>query len=855
MNRQNIYIAVILSAVLAAGAKISAAENEPRMCPHQDYLKRNLVPLSGEPTIGERGTGKVSTSLTDNTGFAVEGVSTQTFENSTGSIAGGIAIQNDGKLIAVGNKWTPSNFAVVRYLSNGAVDYQVTTLVGTSASAGGVAIDTSGRAVVAGHTGIGLGITHVNMAITRYLTNGALDATFDGDGMKTMTLFKGAAGPVAIQTDGKIVAFGSYYPNSPSATNLMAMTTRYLENGAMDTSFSRDGVTTDQVSGSQTFLGAGAIQPDGKIVISGAVYFGNYDLMAMRFASNGNLDTSFDADGRVTITGAADLFGYGMALQADGKTLIGYSNGLSVVRYLSNGVLDNTFDGDGIASVSGSSYSTTSVAAQSDGKVVVVGRANASYIPALVRYLSNGVLDTTFSEDGIQFYSTASNSGTSAQGVTIQSDGKIAMTASMEGNQFGVIRYLSNGELDDSSETASYVAVNSDRKITVSVSTPRTGFAAATRYLENGALDATFDGDGKLQSVVGISDREHGAVVQADGKLVLGGTSPSDFKIARYLSNGVIDNAFGSSGTATTDFSSGSDAIKALALQSGNILAAGRAYDSSENKIAVARYLSNGVLDNSFSNDGKQLTDAGTNSLARCVTAQSDGKVVVVGDNGSDLTVVRYLSNGTLDDTFSADGIQTTDFFSGTDQGYGCAVQGDGKILASGYNSCWGYIMARYLSNGELDSGFEVDGKTIVPTVGIHKSQRIQVLSTGQILGVGKNSAGSVIMRFLSNGVLDNAFGADNGIQVVSSSRAGSAGFDGIGLTADNRLIAVGSSSTGEDIAVARCHTCGPLDVSFGSSRESEGGFEQILEEQFLRCPRDEILLEGAYSKNISTSK
>ena len=115
----------------------------------------------------------------------------------------------------------------------------------------------------------------------------------------------------------------------------------------------------------------------------------------------------------------------------------------------------------------------------------------------------------------------------------------------------------------------------------------------------------------------------------------------------------------------TTDFAGGPDDAEAVALQAnGKIVAVGEAsFGLLGSDFALARYNPNGSLDTSFSGDGKQSTDFGDGDVANGVALQSDGKIVAVGRGaGSDFALARYNPNGTLDPSFSGDGMQTTDF-------------------------------------------------------------------------------------------------------------------------------------------------------------------------------------------------
>ena len=159
------------------------------------------------------------------------------------------------------------------------------------------------------------------------------------------------------------------------------------------------------------------------------------------------------------------------------------------------------------------------------------------------------------------------------------------------------------------------VAVQSDGKILVA-GTSYTGskynFALA-RYNTNGALDTTFDGDGKLTTSISTgTDRAYSVAVQADGKILVAGESNFDFGLVRYNTNGSLDTTFDGDGKLTTPIGSGYDFGRSVAVQAdGKILVAGYGSNGSNNDFALVRYNRNGSLDTTFDGDGKLTTAIG----------------------------------------------------------------------------------------------------------------------------------------------------------------------------------------------------------------------------------------------------
>ena len=121
-------------------------------------------------------------------------------------------------------------------------------------------------------------------------------------------------------------------------------------------------------------------------------------------------------------------------------------------------------------------------------------------------------------------------------------------------------------------------------------------------------------------------------VLQPDGKILLAGSSGSDFAVARLLPGGSPDTSFGTGGRTTVDFGSSDDG-SAMALQpDGKIVVAGTTGAFPNEDTAVTRLQPNGLLDSSFGKAGKSVVDLGHNELANGVALQSDGKIVVDRD-------------------------------------------------------------------------------------------------------------------------------------------------------------------------------------------------------------------------------
>ena len=395
-------------------------------------------------------------------------------------------------------------------------------------------------------------------------------------------------------------------------------------------------------------------------------------------AAPGDLDTTFDGDGLVTSYAVPanpsrwDIAG-GITIQSDGKIVVaGYSripstatNDFAVLRYNTDGTLDSTFSGDGrLITNFGGIDQALDVAVQADGKIVAIGQkcnnTGAICDVALARYKTGGGLDATFSGDGKQTSDFGGDDNGSFGGIAIQSNGKIVVAG-----------YMWNGTDYD---------------------------FAVYRYLSGGALDTTFSGDGMVNFGFGTGrqDFAEDVVVQSDGKIVVIGVTGDangengNFAVARLNKGGSLDTAFSGDGKLTTNFG-GDDLGDSVALQSdGKIVVAGQKVTATLSYFALARYNTNGTLDTTFNGTGKKTFSVITSmdSLARSVLVQSDGKIVITGfaSNGAnnDFALARLDSAGAFDSTFSGDGKVTIDF-GGNDFGRDIALQSlDGKYLLAG---------------------------------------------------------------------------------------------------------------------------------------------------------------------------
>lgn len=251
---------------------------------------------------------------------------------------------------------------------------------------------------------------------------------------------------------------------------------------------------------------------------------------------------------------------------------------------------------------------------------------------------------------------------------------------------------------------------------------------AVLRYTAVGILDTQFSGDGEIVIHLGEHSKPSDVVVQIDKKiLVVGNTNQffpdNDIFLVRYNANGSLDTSFSKDGKVVTHIGLENQASSMTTQADGKILVAG----TSDGNCALVRYNTDGSLDTHFSGDGKVIADLGSSSdSANLTTVQADGKILVSAQSNDNFVLLRYNMDGSLDAHFSGDGKVITDlgWFTGL-----VTVQPDGKILlvgnAAGSINYERSVLVRYNANGTLDTSFSGDGKLITLNNGSGQSRYV----------------------------------------------------------------------------------------------------------------------------------
>lgn len=354
-----------------------------------------------------------------------------------------------------------------------------------------------------------------SFAVVRYLPDGNKDDSFGNEGIVTVGFTGGFAQAIEVLLlpDGKILLAGSVSGTSGGDFGLV----RLLPDGSLDTGFGNGGKVVADASGGYDSASAALLQPDGKVVVVGAVYGTTVDIVICRFNADGSLDNGFGLGGKVLTTIADEDQPTCVALQSDGKIVVaGYASfnavgDFALLRYTSNGVLDTGFGpaATGIVKLDlqGFNYSDLAkdLAILPDGSILVVGLENYYNLGqiadvGIVKFDANGLLDNSFG----------------SQGVVVADIGNVLDVSDLE--------VLPNGHF--------FVAGRTDEE-------GNQNRWMLAKFQADGTLDGGFGNGGIVTTALsGPQEVALCMAVQPDGKVVLAGktgeTSGADFAVARY---------------------------------------------------------------------------------------------------------------------------------------------------------------------------------------------------------------------------------------------------------------------------------------------------------------------------------
>jgi len=687
-----------------------------------------------------------------------------------------VVTQPDGKIIMGGSAYSANpinlyttdtnNAVLVRYNTDGTIDNTF----------GNEGIVTYNYNVIYNSTEINTGVGKLILQpdgkilaliggafqpfLIRFNTNGSIDTSF---GNNETHIFIIPIGLFVIQPDAKIITAykQDHYNSFGQVDSSYFRTDRYNTDGTLDTTFGTDGTVITDFGFGYNYVTAIALQPDGKVIVAGTSY--NNQFAIARYTSSGDLDTTFDGDGKVITSLGSGLKSYVsyVSVQADGKIIVAGGSYtsifpqeyfFSIAKYNPNGSLDTSFDGDGIVNnifddASETYVNLNTIIEQPDGKFLVTTENGNSYDFVIRRYNASGSDDTSFGTNGKSalFIQDVNR----ALGITLQPDQKIVVagysrsfTSDTSEYHFNVVRYTTSGvpdvsfdndgiiasKFDSSNDVSSKLLIQPDdkiitigTKITNAINTLGKELIALSRTNTDGSLDTTFGTNGKVVSDLGQDySKIKNAIVQQDGKILVScqiGTfgNSNEYAIIRYNNNGSLDTTFGNNGKTATGY-----LTAILSLPDGKIISASQVYDAQDNPFLNLKRLNNdGSLDSTFEND-LLVTISGVINGSIYSTLQSDGKIVVVAsvpnqEGKTGFYKIRYHSDGTIDTSY-ANGLT---IFENSCAANGIFLRNDGKIYVTGKSTIYDPINQNYFSeflvacfdaNGNLDSNYSTDG-------------------------------------------------------------------------------------------------------------------------------------------------
>ena len=444
------------------------------------------------------------------------------------------------------------------------------------------------------------------------------------------------------------------------------------------------------------------------------------------------------------------------------------------------------------------------VSGRRDGSITITPRTSSAFLKSITDNSVNqaGLADKKFGAGGLvkQPFLTA-HVFDLATGLIVLPDKKVVL-AGYTGDpiagqwKIALVRYYSNGHIDSSFgcqgrvihqfsnllyDQINTVIAQLDGALLVGGETRSGGIGQykflLARYTDRGVLDSAYGQEGKVNQPflgTGSYDEINVLCLQPNNYSIAIGYSKDGggqkIAIARYSSSGILDLTFGNAGTVLQPFLGDQhldDGTAGIVCSDGTILVAGTSSDGGVGQIkcVVIRYTATGGLASTFGKSGVVLqpfVGTGNHDEVTCMAVQPDGAIVVGGfssdGGGQKALLIRYASNGALDFTFGVGGIMKQPFLGAgatTDLINALAIQPDGKLLVAGATNDGGgskYFLARYQVNGVLDPLFGVAGVVKSSFIGDGAGDELHdvaLSSDGAIIGSGYTQDGGGSKMFL----------------------------------------------------------------------------------------------------------
>ncbi len=532
----------------------------------------------------------------------------------------------------------------------------------------------------------------------------------------------------------------------------------------------------------------------GKVIRMGICVFSVIFTGSSAVFGAGSLDPGFGTNG-VTVTdfGIGDDEAYDLVVQPDGKIVVaGFSyNGavrnMAVARYLTDGSLDSDFSDDGYATFSLGTGDTIghSLAVQEDGKIIVAGSTEETDQDiAVIRLATDGNLDTTFGSNGHLIVSADGNEFASE--VEVTADGTIYLTGAKSQGELPVATII--------------VRIDSD-----------------------GVIDSTFGSDGLITVERAYSNNGYSLNINEDGTVLVAGSNSSNGGYAgsllQFSSDGSPDNDFGTNGEVSlTVDESDVEIFDAIVLEDGRIVVAGYLHNGSYREPLLAGLLANGMIDEEFGQDGIVHTDLGYDGVAYGVAQRSDGSLLLTGygitSSGKDMILLEVDDTGT--------GVTDVSEIATDDDTTVTALSAVSTIEESEQSTTSSTITARYLVT-DIAAYDDV-------------SRAISILPEGAVVTAGYASNGTdtdiAVLRYTAEQLPETARSAAGGVAGEVSGNFFVTTFPIFDIT---RNSAAGGGSISERVSEQNCETfCGLECISETDDTCYDTCYDECLPEDVI---------------------
>ena len=671
--------------------------------------------------------------------------------------------------------------------------------------------------------------------VVRLNEDGSLDGSFGGNGVAGhpdpgLVVWGNA---VAVQADGKIVMGGSKFTFIPPGSGYLDFALiRFNSNGLVDSSFGIDGVVTGHFPPGDAEGLSVALDGESRIYLGGLVDY--HRTLLVRYLPDGSLDVGFGILGAVTIANEGGGVS-NIVIQDNGQLIIGggkkgWEIKGFIYRLFQDGTIDTSFEDpefEGYDHLCG-------LASEPNGQILA-GSYNVIYNTLKVfRFNSDGNLDSGFPKSialpsGFNLYT----------GLSFQPDSKIIMGGAYKDEflfqDFIQLRLTETIEVDSSygvngfSEQnfgsnysyANALLLDDQKRILVNaaatyidgtsiVNLPNTYHTSfVSRFQPDGSLDHTFSTDGlRPLSYEGVVLNL--SALQPDGKIITAGATSApaccpNLVVDRSLPDGVPDTTFGPFGTGFASEYFDENVLEAytnaIAIsQDSSIIVMGKLVWSDNHKsIFLERFDSYGLSATLYTHNFQVISD---NFQLTAGLVQPDGKILVTGTFSNpvpNIFLVRFLPDGTLDNTFGTDGVVLKPFTGLNYRPNALALQPDGKIVLCGNQGGINVLVGRLNPDGTKDLAFSEDGLVLINTGSGESGNAMALQSDGKVVIAGWNASSSsaiqadpMVMRLLPTGVLDSSFA---GTGYVITNLPGANQLNALAIQSDGSYITAGYSN------------------------------------------------------------